>query len=193
MWKRSGNRVSDGCRPQETLFLDSLHPHCNEKEEQAYIRALQKGWHLVPDGSDDTHGPNWGTSRAWTGILAPGLSRSNIWDALTKRHVYSTLDRNCRLSFEVCGAVMGDVVAKPVEEVEISVVVKDPDAADTVAKIELFEDGEVVDVDEPAVAPARWSLKRKVAAGEHFYFVKATQADGDRIWSAPVWVTVADK
>jgi hypothetical protein len=60
-----------------------------------------------------------------------------------------------------------------------------------VEKIELFEDGEVVDVDDPAVAPAKWSLKRKVAPGPHFYFVKATQADGDRIWSAPVWVTVA--
>ena len=31
-----------------------------EKEEQAFIRALNNGWHLAPDGSDDTHSPNWG-------------------------------------------------------------------------------------------------------------------------------------
>ena len=163
----------------------------SEKEEQAFIRALQKGWHLAPDGSDDTHGPNWGNARAWTGILAPGLSRSNIWSALQSRHCYSTLDRNCRLSFEVCGAVMGEIVGKPVEAAEISVVVEDPDAADTAAKIELFEDGKVVGVHEPGAAPATWSVKRKATPGSHHYFVKVTQTDGDMLWSAPVWVTVS--
>jgi hypothetical protein len=83
---------------------------------------------------------------------------------------------------------MGDVVGKPVEEVVVSVTVEDPDAADKVAKIELFEDGKVVDIDEPAVTPAKWSLKRKAEPGPHFYFVKVTQADGDMLWSAPVWV-----
>ena len=43
-----------------------------EKEEKAFIRALDKGWHLAPDGSDDTHAPNWGNAGRWTGILAPG-------------------------------------------------------------------------------------------------------------------------
>ena len=162
----------------------------NEKEEQAYVRALQKGWHLAPDGSDDTHGPNWGNVKSWTGILAPGLSRACIWDALQARHCYSTLDRNCRLSFEVCGAVMGEIVGKPVEEVEVSVVVDDPDPGDKVAKIELIEDGEVVDVHEPGGASVEWSVKREAAPGEHFYFAKVTQADGDMLWSAPVWVTV---
>jgi hypothetical protein len=28
--------------------------------------------------------------------------------------------------------------------------------------------------------------------GKHYYFVKVTQADGNLLWSAPVWVTVAD-
>ena len=102
------------------------------------------------------------------------------------------LDRNCRLSFEVCGAVMGDVVAKPVEEADVRVAVDDPDAADTVAKIELFEDGKVVDVyqpePEPGAALATWSVKRKATPGSHHYFVKVTQTDGDMIWSAPVWL-----
>ena len=30
--------------------------------------------------------------------------------------------------------------------------------------------------------------KREAAPGSHFYFVKVTQADGDRLWSAPVWL-----
>jgi hypothetical protein len=68
-----------------------------EEEEQAYIRALKQGWHIAPDGSDDTHSPNWGIQFAWSGILAPGLSKRNILDALKSRHCYSTLDRNCTL------------------------------------------------------------------------------------------------
>ncbi len=71
----------------------------NVKEQVALIRALDNGWHLAPEGSDDTHSPNWGNVRSWTGILAPGLSKRNILDALAKRHVYSTLDRNCKLTF----------------------------------------------------------------------------------------------
>jgi hypothetical protein len=27
------------------------------------IRALDKGWHIAPEGSDDTHSPNWGNVR----------------------------------------------------------------------------------------------------------------------------------
>jgi hypothetical protein len=54
----------------------------SDEEERAYIRALDKGWHIAPDGSDDTHMANWGSSFAWSGILAPGLSRENILDAL---------------------------------------------------------------------------------------------------------------
>jgi hypothetical protein len=27
------------------------------------------------------------------------------------------------------------------------------------------------------------------APGEHFYYAKVTQADGNVLWSAPVWVT----
>jgi hypothetical protein len=29
------------------------------------------------------------------------------------------------------------------------------------------------------------------APGEHFYYAKLTQADGNVLWSAPVWVTQA--
>jgi len=65
------------------------------KEEPAFIRALNNGWHLAPEGSDDTHKPNWGNCGTWTGILAPGLSKRNVWDAMRNRRIYSTRDRNC--------------------------------------------------------------------------------------------------
>lgn len=164
-----------------------------DTEQTAWIRALRNGWHIAPDGSDDTHSPNWGNVKSWTGVLAPGLSRRTVWHALRNRHVYSALDRNCRLSFEVCGGVMGDILEKPVRAVSVKVVVHDPDEGDITTKVELFEDGEVVEQAgaTPAQAIREWTTTRKPLAGKHFYFVKVTQADGNLLWSAPVWVTVA--
>jgi hypothetical protein len=68
--------------------------------------------------------------------------------------------------------------------------VADPDAGDTVAKIELFEDGEVVQTDLPAATERRWEAALSPTPGLHYYFVKVIQADGNKLWSAPVWLTV---
>ena len=73
----------------------------------------------------------------------PGLSKRNVLDALKKRHVYSTLDRNCRLSFTVNGVPMGDIIEEPVLVATLVVGVEDPDADDAVAKIEVVQKGKV--------------------------------------------------
>lgn len=161
-----------------------------EQEEQAYIRALGLGWHIAPDGSDDTHRPNWGSRFSWSGILAPGLSKRNILHALKNRHCYSTLDRDCILVFRVNGATMGDIITEPVETVKVAVVVNDPDPNDRIDKIELFEDGVVVQTDKPNSNQRRWKTTFEPEPGEHYYFVKVTQTDEDMMWSAPVWVIV---
>jgi hypothetical protein len=152
---------------------------------------LKLGWHLAPDGGDDTHSANWGNVRSWSGIWAPGLSRRNIWAALKARHVFSSLDRNCQLWFSVNGAMMGDVVAAPVKRVKMLVRVEDPDPGDTVAKIELFEDGEAVETKESNRGSDPWEFEWPAKPGPHFYFTKVTQADTNLLWSAPIWITVA--
>jgi hypothetical protein len=164
-----------------------------EQEEQAYIRALKLGWHIAPDGSDDTHSPNWGIGYAWSGILAPGLSKRNVLHALKNRHCYSTLDRNCILLFKVNGATMGDITTNPVKTVSVVIAVKDPDTDDLIARIDLFEDGIVVQTDQPNSNRRSWKTKFGPKPGKHYYFVKVTQKDGNLMWSAPVWVTVGEK
>ena len=160
-------------------------------EEKAFLRALNFGWHIAPEGSSDTHSANWGNVRSWTGILAPGLSKRTILDALANRRCYSTLDRNCVLSFTVDGATMGSIVKEPVKEVKIEVAVEDTDD-DPTAKIELFEDGVVVQTDEPNAAKRTWETTCTPQPGKHYYSAKVTQADGNLIWSAPVWLTVTE-
>lgn len=161
-------------------------------EEQAYIRALKLGWHIAPDGSDDTHRPNWGKSLAWSGLLMPGLSKRNVLHALANRHCYATRDRNCILSFRVNGATMGDILEHPVKNVSAAIAVSDPDAEDLIARIELFEDGVVIQTDEPKSRRRIWKTSFNPKPGAHFYFVRITQADENMLWSAPVWLTVGD-
>jgi len=163
-----------------------------EEEEQAYIRALKLGWHIAPDGSDDTHRPNWGSGYAWSGILASGLSKRNILHALKNRHCYSTLDRDCILLFRVNGATMGDIITEPAKTVSVAIAVNDPDPNDQITRIELFEDGVVVQTDQPNSNHRRWKTQFGPNPGKHYYFVKITQKDGNMMWSAPVWVTVSE-
>ena len=73
------------------------------------------------------------------------------------------------------------------QQIEASVCVRDPDPEDAIAKIELFEDGTVVEISEKAT---EWKINRTPEPGKHYYFVKVTQADGNPLWSAPVWVNV---
>ena len=164
----------------------------SDEEQQAYIRALNNGWHIAPDGSDDTHSSNWGSCGTWTAILAPGLSKRNILDALRNRRCYSTQDRNCRLSFTVNGVVMGGAVTGTAKEFRVVVAVEDPDDADQAAKVELFRDGAVVETHEPNSTRCRSETVRTPEPGQHYYFVKVTQADGNVMWSAPVWVVVPE-
>jgi hypothetical protein len=88
---------------------------------------------------------------------------------------------------------MGDVLADPVENVKVMVAVNDPDAGDLIKKIELFEDGAVIQIDGPNSNRRRWGTTFTPKPGEHFYFVKITQEDGNMMWSAPVWVKVGKK
>ena len=87
---------------------------------------------------------------------------------------------------------MGDIISEPVKEVKVQVRVADSDETDIIAKIELFEDGKVVQEYQPDKQGTCWLAGCTPAPGHHYYFAKVTQADGNMLWSAPIWVTVGE-
>jgi hypothetical protein len=157
------------------------------QEELAFIRALNNGWHIAPTGTDDTHSANWGQGLAVTGLLMPGLSQINLLDALRNRRCYSTNDKNCEMTFDINRQIMGGSIDPTAETLSIQVALYDPDEADRIVKIELFQDGEIVETVEPNVRQYIWELERP-SPGSGYVFVKATQADGHLLYSAPVWI-----
>lgn len=190
-----GSQVFDGLAYSEngdkaTQLMETRTP----AEETAFIRALDNGWHIAPVGTDDTHAPTWGDAFSWTGAVMPGLSKANLWNALKNRHVYSTLDRNCRLTFTANhGAyIMGDIIDEPVDSLQLAVTATDPDDGDVIEKIEIFVDGVVAQTSATSKSSIlAFSPEIAIPADgeEHYCFAKVTQADGQILRSAPIWAT----
>ncbi len=164
----------------------------DDAELQAYVLALNNGWHIAAAGTDDTHVANWGQGYALTGVRAPSLTKRNILDALRNRHCYSTLDANCEMLLLVNDALMGTESRQPAADVSIRIEIVDPDEGDTVAEVALYEDGKPVRTENPGTTGFALEETRTPPAGPHHYFVVARQADKDLLVSAPVWVTAKD-
>ena len=88
---------------------------------------------------------------------------------------------------------MGDIVEEPVDKVHVQFVVDEADKDDLTSKIELSEDGIVIQTDEPNSENRRWETTCTPSLGKHYYFAKITQAVGDLLWSAPIWVTLVEQ
>lgn len=165
------------------------------QEPDAYQRMLELGWHVAPDGSTDSHKPYWGNRmprHTWTCVLAPSLDRRSIWQAIRSRHCYSTWDKNCRLSFKINGAVMGDIITDPIDQINFELSIVDPDPHDSVASVHLV--GEYTDtIQIPNAVGREVNVSRTIQINgarkleETFFYLRVVQEDGDRIWSAPIW------
>lgn len=151
-----------------------------------YTRALDKGWHLAPSNNQDNHKANWVTANtARTVILAPQLTRNDIYDAIRKMRVYATEDENLRIMYKVNGRVMGSFLDNP-DELAISIEIADPDSTDQIGKVSIITSGgQVVAEKNFAANTAEWDLT--LDAQHPYYYVRVDQADKDIAVTAPVW------
>ena len=140
------------------------------------------------DGSQDTHNETWGEEGNWTVVLARKLTREAILDAIDARRTYSTHDRNVRMTFVLDDEDMGSQLLRSAGSFPCVVDVADPDKEDTIDKIELYVDGRVAHTTEPVKRDYTWELSLAFGKGRHYCFVKVTQADGNLVYSSPIWV-----
>jgi hypothetical protein len=158
--------------------------------EIAFNTILERGYHVAPSSDQDNHCANWGASFSnRTGVLIPtgtALSLDSFLDALRARRVFATEDKTAQIVLTANGHLMGErfdnggPLTLTVDYASSS--------GQTAQRVQLFEgvpgsNGTVGSVSETATTTVTPS------AGEHFYYAKITQANGLRLWSAPVWVT----
>lgn len=157
--------------------------------EDEYIRSLDYGWKVGATNNADTHSTYWGTNTPHrTGVWMAALTKADLLEALRARRTFATEDANTDLYLKANGAWMGTEIPNT-GAVIFEVAYADPD--DEIPTIlQLISDGgQVVAETAPTTADFVWGFDLSITPGVHYYYVKATQADGDRIVSSPVWTT----
>lgn len=157
-----------------------------------YKQALQGGYHLGVGLDHDTHNSVFGRQTAGRlVVLAPSLTRANVMDAIRKMRMYSSDDWNTKVDFNISGQPIGSIMTQAGAPV-LSVTVNDPDNTDTTATIAVYGG-----VPGSGIAPTllnsvthqnTLTYTATVANGNtYYYYLQITQADGDVIWTSPIW------
>lgn len=191
--------------PQVETLCEMTSGHGNfEWFAQAY---LSKGYRVGLIGGSDGHRGTPGHPRmvsmdggrfvnilrlrdaGWYGgpplaVYARGLDRASLWEAFRARRTYASTGARALVEFRANGAIMGS---------EIS--------ADRDVKIEITVEGtapiERVDLIRDQSRRERWegngrhfvgTLVDRPPDGVHYYYLRIEQADGEMLWSSPIWV-----
>jgi hypothetical protein len=157
----------------------------------AFNILLERGYHVAPTSDQDNHCANWGLSfRNRTGVLLPtgtAYTVTNFLDALKARRVFATEDKTAQVILTGNGYLMGQSISN--NGVLNLAANYFSNGGGTASRVQFFEgvpgrNGTVTQLYEGGGTYAFTP-----ATGEHFYYVLVTEADGDRLWSAPIWVT----
>jgi hypothetical protein len=157
----------------------------------AWNKLLEAGYHVAPSSDQDNHCANWGLSFTnRTGVLLPStatLNTVNFLDALRARRAFATEDKTGQLVLTGNSHVMGESFSNTGTLTLTANYAST--SGQTVQRVQFFEgvpsrNGTVTQLTEGST-----TYSFTPANGEHFYYALVTQANGLRLWSAPVWVS----
>ncbi len=163
---------------------------CRSSYESAWNKLLEAGYRLAPSSDQDNHCANWGLSFTnRTGVLLPSgtaLTPAAFYDALRARRVFATEDRTSQLVLTANGHVMGESFSNTGPVTLIANYASS--SGQSAQRVQFFEGVPGRNGTVTQLAEGSGSYTFTPAAGKHFYYAKITQADGLRLWSAPVWI-----
>ena len=155
-----------------------------------YTMALDKGWHVAPTNNQDNHKGKWGNANdARDVILTDNFTEEGLYEAIRNYRVYSTEDKNLEIYYTVNGQQLGSIIEEVPEKLDIHVLVNDPDASDSISKVEIIvNSGKVAYTWDNLAELATGDLSVTLDPTFSYYYVRVTQGDGDLAVTAPVWV-----
>jgi hypothetical protein len=166
--------------------------------EDAYLRALQNGWHIGASANQDNHHRDWGNRVSsgnipLTGIWADTLTKASVLEALQARRTtameVSPAGDRIQLQMSVDDHYQGDRYIKREGVVEVKVSYQ---ASSALKKLYLYTNGAVSDSLNVVSTgnQVSWQLSKSLGMGTNYLLAKAVQTDGDRAWTSPVFVEV---
>ncbi|MFG1750978.1 metallophosphoesterase [Streptosporangium sandarakinum] len=155
-----------------------------------FQKALDAGWHLAPTWNGDEHSATWVSGNpSITGVWAGGHSLDSLYAAMRDRSLYSTADVNAVLAFGGNDKLMGTILPGGTATLDVDLRLTDPDAGDSFTSARLITNGGAVAHDFGGISGNDLTLKTRLDVRDgDFYYVRADQADGNFLVSAPIWI-----
>lgn len=162
-----------------------------------YNNALKQGYHLGVGLDHDSHNSVFGRQSAGRlVVLATSLTRIAILDAFRKMRFYSSDDWNAEVNFTINNQPMGSIVTQ-VGSPTIAVSITDPDVSETISSITIYYgvpgSGTVAGILNTVNNSSTLSYTHTIVNNAtYYYYLRITQADGNTIWTSPIWYTRND-
>ena len=154
-----------------------------------YTMALDKGWHVAPTNNQDNHKGKWGNANdARDVIITDDFSEQGIYEAMRAMRMYATEDKNLEITYTVNDMPLGSCIDVP-DKLNINVTVNDPDASDSISKVEVIvNSGKTAYTWNDPAELASGALSVELDPDYSYYYIRVTEGDGDLAVTAPVWV-----
>jgi hypothetical protein len=128
-----------------------------------------------------------GSGRA--AVLAPALTRHDVFDALQARRCYATTGVPILLDFTLDGAVMGSELARPRQRrPQLRIRCRGASALDHIRIVKDSRVAATVPCHGEWAADVEWEDPDYAGAQPSCYYVRVVQRDRESAWSSPVWV-----
>jgi hypothetical protein len=142
--------------------------------------AWKKGYRLGVIASSD----HYSTHISYAMVYTPAMTRDAIFQAIRQRHTYGATD-NIILEFRLGDHLMGDdfsTAGRPPIRVKAR-------GTDTIGAVHLIRDAAYIYKWSPGKQDIDFEYRHNDAGpGEHWYYVRVEQSNGELAWSSPIWV-----
>lgn len=156
-----------------------------------YNNALKAGYHVGIGLDHDTHNSVFGRQTAGRlVVMAPSLNQNDIFSAMKSMHFYASDDWNTKVNFTLNGQLMGSILTHS-GTAAISVTITDPDV-ETTSNITVYYgipgSGTAPSILTSTTSSSTLNYTHTLANNtSYYYYLKITQADGDLIYTSPIW------
>ena len=168
-----------------------IHPY--QGYDKYMQGGLKKGLRFGVVGASDNHDSHPGRS-GWgrypsglSAFWASELTRDSIWDSLWNYRVYATSFDRIYMEFRINASNMGSQLVSDAAKIDGYVIGKTDNL-----EVTLIKDNKKIKTWITDTGVVEFSHLDASIYGNHFYYLRATQSNGEQAWSTPIWISSSD-
>jgi len=152
--------------------------------------GLARGLKFGVIGASDNHDSRPGRSiwgaypNGLAAVWADSLTRDDVWDSLWNRETYATSIDRIYMEFRLNEHTMGSDIATTVPVNITGYIIGKTD----VLEVTLIKNNQEIKSYATDNGLIEFSYEETPEPGEHFYYLRVSQNNGERAWSTPIWL-----